>query len=67
MKDLGQVDKILGIRFTWEDDGITSDQEVYARQIFEEFGMSDCKPAATPISPSIQLDNDKSSFENQGA
>ena len=61
MTDSSRVDKLLGIRFTWGKDGsIHLDQESYASQILEEFGMANCKPSRTPISPSVQLSDDSS-------
>ena len=65
MKDGGRVEKILGIRFTWEKDFIRLDQQAYAQAILEEFGMADCRPAATPMSPSVQLDNGDSARLNK--
>jgi hypothetical protein len=44
MKDLGLTQKILGIQITWGRDYIQLDQELYARLILEEFGMSDLSP-----------------------
>ena len=62
MMDSSQVDKLLGIHFTWGKDGsIHLDQQSYASQILEEFGMANCKPSHMPISPSIQLSDDSSS------
>ena len=61
MTDSGQVDKLLGIRFTWgKDRSIRLDQQSYASHILEEFGMANCKPSRTPISPSTQLSDDSS-------
>ena len=60
MTDSGQVDKLLGIRFTWGDGSIRLDQQSYASQILEEFGMANCKPSRMPISPSVQLSDDSS-------
>ncbi|ODM15243.1 hypothetical protein SI65_09184 [Aspergillus cristatus] len=63
MTDSGLVRKLLGIRFTWgRDRSIRLDQESYARQILEEFGMADCKPASTPIGPSVKLETPDSSL-----
>ena len=63
MTDSGLVKKLLGIRFTWgKDRSIRLDQESYARQILEEFGMADCKPAITPIGPSVKLEAPDSSL-----
>ena len=62
MTDSGIVNKLLGIRFTWgRDRSIRLDQESYASQILEEFGMAECKPSRTPISPSVQLSDTDSS------
>lgn len=59
MTDSGRVQKLLGIRFTWgRDRSIRLDQESYARQILEEFGMADCKAVSSPLGPSVQLGYD---------
>ncbi|KAL1952680.1 hypothetical protein VTO42DRAFT_4454 [Malbranchea cinnamomea] len=55
MKDSGLVTKILGIHVSWLPDRITLDQEHYCRKILTEFGMEECKTAATPISSSTNL------------
>lgn len=58
MTDSGPVKKLLGMRFTWQDNGIVRlDQQSYIEQILDEFGMGDCKPVSTPISPSVKLDD----------
>ena len=58
MTDAGLVKKLLGICFTWGSRSIQLDQESYACQILNEFGMTDCKPASAPISPSMQLSSE---------
>lgn len=60
MVDSGEVSKLLGIRFTWKDGSARLDQEVYAQQILDEFGMAECKSASTPLSPSVQLTSEES-------
>ena len=57
MTDSGLVTKLLGIRFNWgrKRESVRLDQESYARQVLDEFGMANCKPASSPISPSMQL------------
>ena len=55
MTDSGLVKKLLGIRFTWRNGSIRLDQESYANQILEEFGMADCNPASSPITPSMLI------------
>lgn len=57
----GLVNKLLGICFTWGWESIHLDQESYASQILEEFGMAECKPSQTPISLSVQLSDTDSS------
>lgn len=44
MTDSGRVQKLLGIRFIWMDGSIRLDQEAYAREVLDEFGMMDCNP-----------------------
>ena len=61
MTDSSIVNKLLGIRFTWGQGSICLDQESYASQILEEFGMAECKPSQTPISLSVQLSDTDSS------
>ena len=61
MTDSGLIKKLLGILFTWRKDGtIRLDQESYAHQILEEFGMADCNPASISISPSVKLNSEDS-------
>ena len=67
MTDSSLVNKLLGIHFTWEQDGsICLDQEFYVSQILDEFGMAECKPSQTPISPSIQLSDSDSPCLERG-
>lgn len=66
MTDGGLVKKLLGIRFTWGDKSVRLDQESYGRQILDEFGMADCKPTNTPISPSVKLDTEDSPLLGRG-
>ena len=63
MSDGGLVDKLLGIQFTWGSKSIQLDQESYAQQILGEFGMADCKPTSTPISPSVQLSSESTHLD----
>ena len=61
MTDSDQVDKLLGICFTWgKDRSIYLDQESYVSQILEEFGMANCKLSHISISLSVQLSDDSS-------
>ena len=58
MTDSGRVKKILGIRITWLPHGIKLDQELYARQILEDFGMLSSKGRQLPMSPSTDLNQE---------
>ena len=66
MTDSGLVNKLLGIHFTWGQGSICLDQESYASQILEEFGIANCKPLWMPISLSIQLSDNNSSCLGRG-
>lgn len=48
MKDLGQISNFLGIQFEQKEGEIKMSQEKYIAKMLERFGMSDCKPRATP-------------------
>ena len=58
MKDYGLATKILGIRIEQGDGYVKIDQETYTREILEEFGLGDCKPQRTPLSPSVKLEGE---------
>ena len=54
-KNLCPADQILSVQIIKEDDGfITLDQTGYITEILDNFKMSDGKPAATPLDPSIK-------------
>lgn len=57
MKDLGRVNKCLGIDFHQNEDdySITLSQSDYVDKLLERFGMTDCKPANTPIETKCTL------------
>lgn len=48
MKDVGDVEGVLGMRVTQGTDFIEIDQQRYIKDILERFGMADCKPMGTP-------------------
>lgn len=67
MKDAELVNKILGIRVSWNRNNVTLDQEVYTRQILEEFGMSESKAVGTAASPHMNLDDgEESKLDRKG-
>jgi len=56
MKDLGELKHFLGMRITRNSDGgISIDQSGYIRQVLERYGMSNSKPASTPLAPGAHL------------
>ena len=52
IKDLGQVSLFLGVNFKWGRRGehrrVELSQKAYIEEILETFGMTDCRPRATP-------------------
>lgn len=57
VKDLGEVNLILGIRVTRNRQAgtISLDQRPYLERVLERFGMTDCNPRSTPLPPGIQF------------
>jgi len=49
MTDLGHVQRYLGISFEQTILGIFLHQKAYTHSILQEFGMTACKPATTPL------------------
>lgn len=60
MKDLGQVNEILGMHV--EREGATGNirvsQKAYVRRIVEKFGMASANPVSTPIEAGIKLSHE---------
>lgn len=55
MKDLGRVSVYLGILFGFMPGGLLLHQTQLAKMIIEDFGMTDAKPAPTPVPDGIKL------------
>ena len=51
MTDLGVAKSFLGVEFVYTSKGVSLRQEYYIKQVLEAFGMADCKPVSTPLSP----------------
>ena len=60
MKDLGEVDVILGIKITITENGIFLDQSHYIEMILKKYNYFDSKPTCTPYDSSVKL------FKNTG-
>ena len=60
MKDLGTINKFLGIEFSVTEDGsITMSQKEYAERVLERFKMCKCNPRSYPMSESYCKDVDE--------
>ena len=57
MKDLGEVSYILGVAVmrNCKKREVYLSQPLYIERILEKFGMTDCKPCATPADISVKL------------
>src|SRR5690242_8584280 len=51
LTDLGQINWLLGMKINVSDDGIQINQEKYINDMLKRFGLEECKPALTPITP----------------
>uniref|UniRef100_A0A5B7B4M6 Retrovirus-related Pol polyprotein from transposon TNT 1-94 n=1 Tax=Davidia involucrata TaxID=16924 RepID=A0A5B7B4M6_DAVIN len=49
MSDMGLLHHFLGIEIYQNEDGVFISQKKYAEAILKKFGMSGCKPMATPL------------------
>ncbi|XP_028081553.1 uncharacterized protein LOC114282959 [Camellia sinensis] len=49
MSDMGLLNHFLGIEFYQVEDGVFISQKKYTENILMKFGMSGCKPMATPL------------------
>ena len=57
MKDLGEVDVILGIKITKTTEGFILAQSHYVEKILKKFNSFDATPVRTPYDSSIHLKN----------
>ena len=55
IKDLGQVDVILGIKLIKKNDGMTFTQSYYVEKLLKKFNYFDAKHAFTPYDSSMKL------------
>ena len=55
MKDLGEVEVILGIKISRTLHGLNLSQEHYVDKILKRFEHFDCKLVSTPYDPNSQL------------
>nr|GFB76145.1 zinc finger, CCHC-type [Tanacetum cinerariifolium] len=55
MKDMGEVDVILGIKIKRENKGIVITQSHYIEKILKKFNREDCSSVSTPMDPVEKL------------
>lgn len=55
MKDMGRAKTCVGMTIEYDDDAITINQEAYAIQLLERYGMESCKPVGSPCDVSQKL------------
>ncbi|GKE40211.1 zinc finger, CCHC-type containing protein, partial [Tanacetum coccineum] len=55
MKDIGEIDVILGIKIKHENKGIVITQSYYIEKILKKFNCKDCSPVNTPMDPVEKL------------
>nr|GEZ03500.1 zinc finger, CCHC-type [Tanacetum cinerariifolium] len=55
IKDMGEVDVILGIRIKHESNGITISQSHYIEKVLKKFNYFDCTPVSTHMDTSEKL------------
>ena len=55
MKDLGEVEIILGIKITRTLNSLNLSQEHYVEKVLKKSKHFDCKPVSTPYDPIYQL------------
>jgi hypothetical protein len=55
IKDLGQAEFLLGIQIVRNDSGgMWLGQPKYIKDVLARFGMTNCRPLATPLEPKVQ-------------
>ncbi|MBW0526546.1 hypothetical protein O181_066261 [Austropuccinia psidii MF-1] len=53
--DVGPTDLILGVKIHQLNDGVSLDQQHFTEAVLEKYGMSNCKPVVTPLTPNEHL------------
>ena len=61
MKNLGDLQYILGISVTRDNHYLYLNQQAYVEQILNKFGMKDCNPVSTPSTNDVRLVKDDGS------
>ncbi|GAB5371106.1 hypothetical protein AAMO2058_001551200 [Amorphochlora amoebiformis] len=59
IKEMGELDFVLGISVTKIGKDLIMSQEAYAKRILIEYKMQNCKGVTTPMAPSVKLTKDE--------
>ncbi|MBW0491805.1 hypothetical protein O181_031520 [Austropuccinia psidii MF-1] len=70
IKDIGIANLLIGVKVTHSPDYLSLDQQHFTELLLNLYGISNCKPASTPLLPnehlSISTDEEVSSFNSLG-
>ncbi|XP_033229137.1 uncharacterized mitochondrial protein AtMg00810-like [Belonocnema kinseyi] len=55
IRDLGEPEYYLGIKFSRENDAIAIHQRGYVKKLWDRFGMTKLKPVSTPVDINVNL------------
>ena len=67
MKDLGELNTIIGIKVTKDKDGVSLDQEKYIDSIVDRFNLNDSYNIYTPMSNYIKFTSDMELLYDDGS
>ena len=55
MKELGELKHFIGLEVERTNDGIFLNQQKYAQDLLDKYGMLDSKPISTPMEVNVKL------------
>ena len=64
MKDLGVLHWFLGAEFKWSEGLIEMNQTRYIHKLLSKFGMTQCKPKATPSVLGLDIDSESPELDD---
>lgn len=67
MKDVGELQRCLGMEFVINNTGIQINHKTYIDEILRRFGMFDCNPVSTPLDLGLELIKGKVCQKTDGA
>ncbi|MBW0463239.1 hypothetical protein O181_002954 [Austropuccinia psidii MF-1] len=70
IKDIGMEDLLLGVKVGHSSSHVSLDQQHFTKSLLDLYGMSNCRPVATPLLPNKHLspatENEVSAFNSLG-